>query len=31
VTTTVLQELGLDESAAWSTIRAVLNELENAK
>jgi ATP-dependent Clp protease ATP-binding subunit ClpA len=31
VTTSVLQELGLDESAAWSAIRAVLNELENAK
>jgi hypothetical protein len=31
VTTTVLQEFELGESAAWSAIRAVLNELENAK
>jgi ATP-dependent Clp protease ATP-binding subunit ClpA len=31
VRTTVPQELRLDKSAAWSAIRAVLNELENAK
>ncbi|TCM43411.1 Clp protease N-terminal domain-containing protein [Kribbella sp. VKM Ac-2568] len=31
VATTVLQGLGLDESAAWAAIRAVLNELETAK
>jgi hypothetical protein len=31
VATTVLQGLGLDESAAWTAIRGVLNELEKAK
>jgi hypothetical protein len=31
VATTVLHGLGLDESAAWTAIRGVLNELEKAK